>query len=133
MQFTSKAERQKWYLDRKPNAILLETDDLVLAKANACKGKRKVKDWWEKELHEVEWQVTDGVPSYLVKNQQTEWSQVFPQNQHFLINPMRATLLCIVVQAEWASCATTTLEEPTPGRSETEEVPQSVKCLPPAQ
>ena len=35
----SEAERQKWYYDRKANAVLLETSDLVLAKANAYKGK----------------------------------------------------------------------------------------------
>ena len=35
---------------------------------------------------------------------------------------------CMVVQAEWASCATTTLEEQTLEGSETEEVPQSVNC-----
>ena len=65
----SEAQRQKWYYDRKASAISLETGDLVLAKANAYKGKRKVKDWWEEELYEVEHQVAEGVPSYLVKNQ----------------------------------------------------------------
>ena len=44
MQSTSEAERQKWYYGRKANAILLETGDLVLAKADTYKGKRKVKD-----------------------------------------------------------------------------------------
>ena len=63
------AERQKWYYDRKDNAISHKTGDLVLAKANTYKGKRKVKDQWEKEPYEVECQVTDGVPSYPVKNQ----------------------------------------------------------------
>ena len=42
---TAEAKRQKQYYDRKANTILLETGDLVLAKANAYKGKRKVKDW----------------------------------------------------------------------------------------
>ena len=36
---------QKQYYDRKANAILLEPGNLVLAKADAYKGKRKVKDW----------------------------------------------------------------------------------------
>ena len=44
-QSMSKAERQKWYYDRKANAISLEPGDLVLAKADAYKGKRKLKDW----------------------------------------------------------------------------------------
>ena len=43
-QSTVAAKRQKQYYDRKANAILLELDNLVLAKANAYKRKRKVKD-----------------------------------------------------------------------------------------
>ena len=54
MQSTSEAEQQKWYYDRKANAISLEPGDLVLAKANTYKGKMKVKDQWDKEPYEVE-------------------------------------------------------------------------------
>ena len=68
-QSTSEAERQKQYYDRKANAISLETGDLILAKADAYKGKRKVKDQWEEEPYEVEQQVAEGVLSYLMKNQ----------------------------------------------------------------
>ena len=71
VQSTSEAERQKQYYDRKANAISLEKDDLVLAKADAYRGKRKVKDQWEEEPYEVEHQVAEEVPSYLVKTQQT--------------------------------------------------------------
>ena len=66
--------------DRKANAISLESGDLVLAKSDTYKGKRKVKDWWEEELYEVEHQVAEGVPLYLVKKQQTGGSQVLHQN-----------------------------------------------------
>ena len=69
VQSMSEAERQKWYYDRKTNAILLETGDLALAKANAYKEKGKVKDLWEKQLYEVEHQVADGIPLYLMKKQ----------------------------------------------------------------
>ena len=48
-QSTTEAKRQKWYYDKKANANLLEPGDLVLAKADAYKGKRKVKDQWEDE------------------------------------------------------------------------------------
>ena len=41
----SEAERQKCYYDRKANPILLGLGDLVLAKANAYRGKRRVQDW----------------------------------------------------------------------------------------
>ena len=44
MQSTSEAERQKRYYDRKANAISLQPGDLVLAKADAYRGRRKVKD-----------------------------------------------------------------------------------------
>ena len=76
---TSEAERQMQYYDRKAKAISLETGDLVLTKVDAHRGKRKVKDRWEEELHEVEHQVAEGVPSYLMKNQQTGHSQVLHQ------------------------------------------------------
>ena len=71
MQSTSEAERQKWHYDRIVNAISLEPGDLVLAKANAYRGRRKVKDLWEEEPYEVEHQVTEGIPSYIMRNQQT--------------------------------------------------------------
>ena len=45
-----------------------------MAKANAYKGKGSVKDQWEEEPHEVECQISDGIPSYFVKNQWTRCS-----------------------------------------------------------
>ena len=71
MQSTSGAERQKRYYDRKANAIPLEPGDLILARADAYRGKRKVKDQWGEELYEVECQIAESIPSYLMKNQQT--------------------------------------------------------------
>ena len=44
VQSTSEAKRQKWYYNRKANTISLEPGDLVLAKAIAYRGRRKVKD-----------------------------------------------------------------------------------------
>ena len=129
---TSESERQKWYYDRKANAVSLEPGDLVLAKANAYGGRRKVKDQWEEEPYEVECQVAEGVPSYLVKNRWTGHSQVLHQNLLFLIILTEGTHLCMVVQAKQAKCTTTTLEEQTQ-KSETEKAPQSVNCLSLAQ
>ena len=110
-QSTAETKRQKWYYDRKANAVLLEPGDLVLAKANTYKWKRKVKDQWEEELYEVECQVVAGIPFLLVKNQQTGWSQVLHQNRLFLITPWKGTPHCMVMWAEQARCATTTLGE----------------------
>ena len=41
------AHQQKWYYDRKIGAVNLEPGDLILVKADASKGKRKIKDRWE--------------------------------------------------------------------------------------
>ena len=42
--------------------------DTLLKKAGAFQGKRKVKDWWSKVENEVICQVTNGVPSYEIKD-----------------------------------------------------------------
>ena len=89
VQSTSEAERQKWYYDRKGSAISLEPGDLVLAKANGYKGKRKVKDQWEEELYEVEHQVAEGIPSYLVKNWQMGCHKSSTKTDFFSSLPQR--------------------------------------------
>ena len=61
VQSTSEVERQKWHCDRKANAISPKPGDLVLAKANAYRGRRKVKDQWEEELYQVECQIAEGI------------------------------------------------------------------------
>ena len=80
MQSLSEAERQRQYYDHKANAILLEPGDLVLAKADAYKGRRKVKDQSKEEPYEVECQIAEGIPSCLVKNQWTRCLQVLDCN-----------------------------------------------------
>ena len=91
VQSTSEVERQKQYYDRKANAISLEPSNLVLAKADTYRGKRKVKDWLEEEPYEVECQVVEDVPSYLMKNQQMGCSWVLPWNSLSLITPKKGT------------------------------------------
>ena len=90
-QSMSEADRQKWYYDRKANSISLEPGNLVLAKADAYRRKRKVKCQWEEEPYEVQCQVAEGVPSYLMKKQMTGCSQVLHQNWLFLITPTKGT------------------------------------------
>ena len=68
MQSTSEVERQKWHYDRKANAISLGPGDLVLAKADTYRRRRKVKDQWEEEPYKVEHQIAESISSYLVKN-----------------------------------------------------------------
>ena len=61
--------QQKWYYDRKIGTVNLMPGDLVLMKADAWKGKRKIKDRWEEEPCEVVCQIAADVPSYEVTNQ----------------------------------------------------------------
>ena len=52
-QSTAEAQQQKQYYDQKIGAMELKPGDLVLVKANAFQGKRKIKDRWEDEICEV--------------------------------------------------------------------------------
>ena len=55
--------QQKQYYDRKTGTVNLKPGDLILVKADAFKGKRKIKDRWEEETWEVVHQImTDGNP-----------------------------------------------------------------------
>ena len=74
-QSTTEACQQKWYYDRKIGTVNLKPGDLVLVKADAWKGKRKIKDRWEEETWEVVRQIMADVPSYEVMNQHG-WSRV---------------------------------------------------------
>ena len=68
-QSTAEACRQKWYYDRKIGTVILKPGNLVLVKADAWEGKRKIKDRWEEETWEVVHQIVADVPSYKVTNQ----------------------------------------------------------------
>ena len=52
-QLTTEACQQKWYYDRKIGTMNLKPGNLVLVKADAWKGKRKIKDRWDEETWEV--------------------------------------------------------------------------------
>ena len=68
-QSTAEACQQKWYYNRKIGTVNLKAGVLVLVKADAFKGKRKIKDRWEEETWEVVHQIMTDVPSYKVTNQ----------------------------------------------------------------
>ena len=78
-QSMAEACQQKWYYDRKIGAVNLKPGNLVLVKADAFKGKRKIKDRWEEEAWEVVHQIATDIPSYKVMNQHGK-SQVLHQN-----------------------------------------------------
>ena len=57
----------------------LKLGNLVLVKADAFKGKRKIKDRWEENTCEVVHQITTDVPSYKVMDQHRR-SHILYQN-----------------------------------------------------
>ena len=68
-QSTAEACQQKRYYNRKIGTMNLKPGDLVLAKVDTFKGKRKIKDRWEEETWEVVHQITTDTTSYKVMNQ----------------------------------------------------------------
>ena len=72
----------------------LKPGNLVLVKADAWKGKRKIKDRWDEETWEVSWQIMADVPSYKVTNQHGQ-SRVLHQNRLLLIASEVGVPLCM--------------------------------------
>ena len=71
-QSMAEVQWQKQYYDGPFKTISLEPGDLVLVKVDLYQGKGKIKEWWEDMPYEVEHQVANDVPSYIVKD---EWGQ----------------------------------------------------------
>ena len=67
-QSNSEVDWKKCNYDRATSTVQLMLGDTVLKKADAFQGKGKVKDWWSKVEYEVIHQVTNGVPSYKIKD-----------------------------------------------------------------
>ena len=72
----------------------LKPGELVLVKADAWKGKRKIKNRWDEETWEVSRQIAADVPSYEVMNQHG-CSRVLHQNQLLLIASEVGIPLCM--------------------------------------
>ena len=83
-QSNSEADRQKRNYDRATSTVQLMPGDTVLKKADMFQGKRKVKDRWSEVEYEVICQVTNGVPSYEIKDPSGNL-QVAHHNQLFLL------------------------------------------------
>ena len=93
-QSTAEACRQKWYYDRKVGTVRLKPGDLVLVKADAWKGKKKIKDQWDEETWEVSCQITADMPSYEVMNQCRQ-SRVLHRNWLLLVASEVGIPLCM--------------------------------------
>ena len=101
----------------------LKPGDLVLVKADAFKGKRKIKDRWEEETWEVVHQIVTDVPSYQVTNQHRK-SHVLHQNWLLLIASEVGIPLCIGICHAWDRCTCPTPCKPTSTGGETKMMPQ---------
>ena len=83
-QSMAEAHHQKWYYDIKIGTVNLKPGNLVLVKADAFKGKRKITDRWEEEIWEVVHQIVTDISSYKVMNQHGR-SCILHQNQFLVI------------------------------------------------
>ena len=106
-QSNAEAHPQKQYYNRKIGAMNLKPGNLVLVKADAWKGKRKVKDRWDEETWEVSQQITADVPSYEVTNQHG-WSQVLHRNWLLLVALEVGVPLCMGNHHTWDRCTSPT-------------------------
>ena len=122
-QLTAEACRQKWYYDRKVGAVNLKPGDLVLVKADAWKGKRKIKDRWDEETWEVLWQIATDVPSYKVTNQHGQ-SWVLHWNWLLLIMSEVGVPLCMGNCHTWDRCTSPTPHKTTSLGGDEEMMPQ---------
>ena len=110
-QSTAEACQQKRYYDRKIGTVNLKPGNLVLVKADAWTGKRKIKENWDEETWEMVQQITADVPSYEVTNQHAQ-SQVLHQNQLLLIVSEIGILLCMGNHCTQDRCTS-----PTPSKT----------------
>ena len=122
-QSTTEACQQKWYYDRKIGAVNLKLGDLVLVKADAWKGKRKIKDRWEEETWEVVHQIAVDIPSYKVMNQH-RWAQVLHRNRLLLIMSEVGVPLCMGNHHTWDRCISPTPCKTTSTAGDEKKMPQ---------
>ena len=111
-QSTTEACQQKQYYDRKIGAVNLKPGDLVLVKADAFKGKRKIKDGWEEETWEVVHQIMTDIPSYKVTYQHRK-SCILHWNWLPLITSEVGIPLCIAICHAENRCTSSTPHKPT--------------------
>ena len=114
-------ETQLQYYDRKTNVISLEPGDLVLAKANAYRERRKSEGPVGGRTVQSGVSGCWGHPFLLHEEPADRMlMSVLIKTGLFLIAPIEGTPLCTVMHTKWARCTTTTQEEQTLEDSETE-------------
>ena len=119
----AEAHQQKWYYDQKIGTMNLKPGDLVLVKADAFKGKRKIKDRWEEYTWEVVYQITTDIPSYKVMDKHGR-SHILHWNQLLLIASEVGIPLCMGICHAWDRCTSPTPCKPTYTWGEIRMMPQ---------
>ena len=132
IQSTAEAQWQKWYYNWKIGAMDLKPGDLVLVKANAFQGKRKIKDRWEDKPHEVVHQIMTDIPLYKVMDQHGQ-SHVLHHKRLPLITSEADIPLCMGVCQVWDQCPSPTPVKPSPRGSDSETTPWEDGGLMPTQ
>ena len=117
------AQWQKWYYDWKIGAMELKPGNLDLVKADAFKGKRKIKDSWEDETCEVVHQIITDIPSYGVTDQHVQ-SCILHCNWLLFIMSETSFPLCVGVCQAWDWCTSPIPVKPTPKGSDNKNMSQ---------
>ena len=112
IQSTAEAQWQKWYYDWKIGVEDLKPGDLVLGKADAFQGKRKIKDRCEDKPQKVVHQIMTDIPSYEVMDQCRQ-SCILHHN-HLLIMSETGVPLCVGVHQVWDRYTSPTPVKPNP-------------------
>ena len=115
--------QQKWYYDRKIGTVNLKPGKLVLVKADAFKGKGKIKDRWEEDTWEVVHQITTDIPSCEVTHQHGK-SCILHQNQLLLVMSDVGVPLCMGICHAQNRCTSPTPCKTTSIGGETKLMPQ---------
>ena len=114
-QSNSKVDQQKRNYDKATSTVQLMPGDIVLKKTDAFQGKRKVKDQWSKVEYEVIRQVTNGVPSYEIKDLSSNVKVTHHNRLFLLATPQgEVTPLCESEDADNSISTQSTLVELTP-------------------
>ena len=101
----------------------LKPGNLVLVKADAWKGKRKIKDRWDEETWEVSRKIVADVPSYEMTNQHGQ-SWVLHQNWLLLIASEVGIPLCMGNHHTQDRCTSPTPCQTTSLGGDEERMPQ---------
>ena len=111
-QSMAEACQQKWYYDQKIGIVNLKPGNLVLVKADAFKGERKIKDRWEEDMWKVVHQIMTDIPSYEVIDQ-CRRSCILHRNWLLLITSQAGIPLCIGIFHAQDRCTSPTPWKPT--------------------